>query len=211
MNISFEQVEALREHAKVGYGDAKAALEATGGDMLEAIILLEKEGKVTPPQGGTYVTGGGQVREKNEAAANAARQAAKGGQSGQAQEIYLESDKNDKDSSFGRQMKSLFDSFCRLVHKGNVNNFEIYRYGKKTISLPINVLILALLFCFWITLPLLVVGLFFNFRYRFYGPDIGKDTLNKFMDQASQTAKDIKQAVREDENAGKGDNQGNRG
>ena len=44
-NITLEQVEKLRAHANVSYEDARAALEATGGDMLEAIIRLEKEGK----------------------------------------------------------------------------------------------------------------------------------------------------------------------
>lgn len=213
MSITFEQVEALREHANVGYGDARAALEATGGDMLEAIILLEKEGKVAAPQGGAYVTGGGQVRrEQNEASANAARQAAQaaksaqGGQKNQKrQEIYLESEKKGKDSSFNRQMKSLWKSFCGLVHKGNINNFEIYRHDRKIVSLPINVLILALMFFFWMVLPALVVGLFFNFRYRFYGPDIGRETLNNVMDKAAQTASEIKQSLQEDEAAGRGD------
>ena len=44
-NITLEQVEKLRTHANVSYEDARAALEATGGDMLEAIIRLEKEGR----------------------------------------------------------------------------------------------------------------------------------------------------------------------
>ena len=41
----FEKVDALRERANVGYEEAKSALERSNGDVLEAMILLEREGK----------------------------------------------------------------------------------------------------------------------------------------------------------------------
>lgn len=41
----FEKVNALRERANVSYEEAKNALDRTGGDVLEAMILLEREGK----------------------------------------------------------------------------------------------------------------------------------------------------------------------
>ena len=43
----FEKVEKLREHAAVSYEDAKRALEESGWDLLEAMVLLEKEGKAS--------------------------------------------------------------------------------------------------------------------------------------------------------------------
>lgn len=51
---TLEQVEKLRAMANVSYDEAKAALDATNGDLLEAIILLEKQGKVATPSGGGY-------------------------------------------------------------------------------------------------------------------------------------------------------------
>ena len=41
----FEKVDALRERANVSYEEAKNALDRTNGDVLEAMILLEREGK----------------------------------------------------------------------------------------------------------------------------------------------------------------------
>jgi len=41
--ITFEQVEKLRKHTGISYEDAKALLEKTNGDLLEAVIHLEKE------------------------------------------------------------------------------------------------------------------------------------------------------------------------
>ena len=37
-----EKVERLREKANVTYEEAKAALEETGGDLLDAVVLLER-------------------------------------------------------------------------------------------------------------------------------------------------------------------------
>ena len=40
MEITLEQVERLREKADVSYGQAKQALEYSGGNLLDALIYL---------------------------------------------------------------------------------------------------------------------------------------------------------------------------
>ena len=40
MKVSREQIERLRDHAGVSYEDAQAALEASGGDQLDALVWL---------------------------------------------------------------------------------------------------------------------------------------------------------------------------
>lgn len=47
MNINLELVEELRKRANVSYDDAKDALEKCNGDLLEALIYLEKNKKIT--------------------------------------------------------------------------------------------------------------------------------------------------------------------
>ena len=51
MSVTLEQVEQLRAHAAVSYEEARRALEACDGDLLDALILLEREGRI-PPGGG---------------------------------------------------------------------------------------------------------------------------------------------------------------
>ena len=51
MEITLEQVERLREKADVSYEQAKAALEEAGGSLLDALILLERQGRVNPGAG----------------------------------------------------------------------------------------------------------------------------------------------------------------
>ena len=41
----FEMAEKLRQHTGVTFEEAKAALEKCQGDMLDAAILLEQQGK----------------------------------------------------------------------------------------------------------------------------------------------------------------------
>ncbi len=43
MGISLEKVDIIRERAGVSYEKAKEVLESTGGDLVEALIILEKE------------------------------------------------------------------------------------------------------------------------------------------------------------------------
>ena len=43
MEITLEQVERLREKAGVSYGQAKQALEYSGGNLLDALIYLEEK------------------------------------------------------------------------------------------------------------------------------------------------------------------------
>ncbi|MEG2455654.1 MAG: hypothetical protein RSC08_05295 [Oscillospiraceae bacterium] len=57
--ITLEQVERLRTIAPISFADAKAALEAAGGNLLDAVIDLERQGKVPAKSGGFYSTRGG--------------------------------------------------------------------------------------------------------------------------------------------------------
>ncbi len=47
MNIDLERIDMLRERTNVSYKDARAALEACDGDILEALIWLEENGDVS--------------------------------------------------------------------------------------------------------------------------------------------------------------------
>jgi len=50
MSVSLEQIEMLKERANISYGEAKEILEKSNGDILEALINLEKESKLKTPQ-----------------------------------------------------------------------------------------------------------------------------------------------------------------
>ena len=53
---NMQMVEKLREYADVTYEEAKAALDEANGDLLEAVIILERQGKTKQPEQSTYTT-----------------------------------------------------------------------------------------------------------------------------------------------------------
>ncbi len=170
--ITLEQVERLREKANVSFEEAKGALEAADGDMLNALIYLERKGKVAPPEGGGYYSSQHQAEEE--------------------QPPRQEAKSQPKGESFGQMMRR-FGRFCgRLLNKGNTNYLEAERLGNVVFSLPVTVVALLLLFLFWVSVPLFIITLFLGFRYRFRGDDLGRESVNRVMDGATNAAEDIK-------------------
>ncbi|MGH4119646.1 DUF4342 domain-containing protein [Clostridium sp.] len=50
MSINLEQIDELRKRANVSYEDAKNALEQSAGDLIEALVYLEKQNKIKDPE-----------------------------------------------------------------------------------------------------------------------------------------------------------------
>lgn len=48
MSINLEQIDELRKRANVSYEDAKSALEQSNGNLIEALVYLEKQNKIKP-------------------------------------------------------------------------------------------------------------------------------------------------------------------
>ncbi|HWQ79296.1 MAG TPA: DUF4342 domain-containing protein [Anaerovoracaceae bacterium] len=182
--VTLEQVEKLREHANISYDEAKAALENADGDILQALIDLERQGKVTPPQGGgQYKSGSIEVSFNKHKEQN---------QNGKDHAHYREEEK----SAFSRSMRRFFHWLGEVIHKGNINAFIIEKNGSEIMKLPITVLVLLLFFAFWIVVPLMIVGFFFSFRYSFQGPDIRSTRVNDAIDSVADAAEEIKNDIK---------------
>ena len=180
---NFEKVEKLREKTGVSYEDAKKVLEENNYDMLDAIIALEKQGKVVEPKAGTYTSGASQEQECVKKFEIAQRQ--------------YEDDC--KQSRFKEGIRKIFE-YCRTAFQKSLEiDFCVNKDGKKIASVPLLVLILLLLGFFWVTLPLLIIGLFFGISYNFTGVDKVIVDVNAVCDKASQTAENIKNEFKKDE------------
>ncbi|HBG01830.1 MAG TPA: ubiquitin [Firmicutes bacterium] len=154
-----EKIERLRERAQVSYDEAREAFDQANGDLLDALILLEKQGKVRPPKGDGYYrseqqTVTEQVIGKEEEPSEGRRKS-------------TEEEPNNFKETLDRIVKFLGG----LIRKGNTTNFEILKEKEHMASFPVTVLALLLLFAPWVTLPLIVIGLFFGFHYQFVSND----------------------------------------
>lgn len=173
---NMEKVEKLRERANVTYEEAKQALEENNWDLLDAMVSLEKQGKTKEPGQTTYSTSYEQQTE------------------------YLPvketiEEKNRKKPR-ERKLRGLIRKFFRICRD---NSFHVTRNGAEVIQVPVFILVLALLI-FWKPLIIvMIIALFFNFRYRFGGKDDLKG-VNDFMDSAGEMADRVRSEFSTGEN-----------
>jgi len=182
--ITIEQVEKLRQYANVSYGEAKAALESSGGNILDAVVLLEKEGKTAEPEH----EGAFQYEKKSAETGNKANNAG--------------SEKSEESAAEGTSLFQLLGRFFRwcgkVIHRANLNTLDVTNNKKHTVlRVPSTILILLLIFAFPITITLIILGLICGYRYTFNGPDLGTEPVNRFMGQVADTAGNIKDEIRQ--------------
>ncbi|MCR5672884.1 MAG: DUF4342 domain-containing protein [Lachnospiraceae bacterium] len=161
---NFEKVEKLREKANVTFEEAKAALEEANGDLLDAMILLEKQGKAQS-QRESYST-------KDEPSSLM---------------IVDEPEKKEK-----KRGNAFTDKLKALWHKSCENYFVVERNEEKIINIPIWVFIIILIFTWHVTLIAMVVALFVGCRYSFCGADDMK-IANDVCDKVSEAADKVKE------------------
>ncbi|MDR3586475.1 MAG: ubiquitin [Desulfosporosinus sp.] len=178
---TLEQVEKLRAMANVSYDEAKAALDASNGDLLEAIIDLEKQGKVNAPNGGGYYSSEKTV-DASEVVFN--------------KSCWEKENKNcNGGETFSSLMKKLVKFCFKILRKSTTNYFEVLKGEQSKASVPVIALVLLLIFAFGVTIPLLIIGLFFGLRYRFKGPDFLGKTINDAMNSAADAAENLKKSM----------------
>lgn len=173
MEITLEMAERLREKTGVSYAKAKEALEYSQGNLLDAMIYLEEQGEIPRPQGGFYTTRQEEPRPEESSQPPLPARSRPGAEGKK------------------RRLKGML----RRVRGWLIDNeLEVWRRDRPVTAVP--VLILILLVCAaWITIPVLVVGLFFGFRYRFSGPDLDREELNRVMETVAGSAEDMGRQV----------------
>ncbi len=171
---NFEKVEALKDKANVSYEDAKEAMEACNYDMLDAMIYLEKQGKVNAGSTASYTTSSGTDTSQ---------------EFEQAQRSYENSCQR---STFG-EVVNKFGKWCgRVIQKSTEIDFCVTKQDKLLLKVPVLVFVLALLIAFGFFMILLVIGLFCDCKYYFQGMDSATIDLNQICEQASETCENIK-------------------
>ncbi|MGF6375814.1 hypothetical protein M2140_000884 [Clostridiales Family XIII bacterium PM5-7] len=171
-----EKVEKIREKTGVTYEAAKEALDATDGDVLDAIVYLEANGKIKEPEVKVYST-------KEDTASEEVKEAAKQYQTQQ--------------EDFGGLVRRFLKWCGSIIKKGCENFFIVSRYNEEIMTVPVIVLVLVLLLMFWCIFPLMIVGLFFGFKYSFRGAIAQSVDVNKACDIAADACESMKQEFKQ--------------
>ena len=171
----FEKVEKLREKANVSYEEAKEALERSNGDILDAMILLEKEGKAKANGAESYST----KYEDNKCSLERFKNCE------EKQERKERAKENCR--TFGEKLKSLF--------KKSIENYLVVeKDGERIVKLPILATIIVLIFTWWAAWILILVSLVLGCKYSFEGKEDFKKA-NDVCDKAGDIASQVKDKV----------------
>lgn len=173
----YEMAELLSKKANVSLEEAKCALEENEWDMLDAMVALERK----------YRRSDDTVRVEGTAEA------------GEAPQPVTTKKKDEGHMGFKAGIRELWRMIKKLFRITLDNDFCVRRFDNELLAVPVLVLIVLLIFCFWIILPLLLIGLFFGCRYRFEGHELGKPVVNKAMDKLGDVAEDIKEKLAGDD------------
>ena len=194
----FEMIEKLVEKTNVSSEEAQAALKACSGDIVDAVIYLERKAK-----------------EEAEAAQSAEAEA-------KAPEAMLEAEwTSQEDSRTNDDEEPAFDGFVneekgeatmkeaiintksnngakirgffRKVKEVLVNNeLRITRNGEEKVRIPAWVAAILIACFFHIGTVILIVSLFFGCRYSFVGKDDLMSCANDVMDKAGDLVDKVK-------------------
>ena len=176
-----EMVEKLREKANISIEEAKAVLEKNNWDMLDALIELERQGKITDG-----------VKMSTENQNSAAYETVSPTVTGQAFEEEAGGSTAEKKNR-GKIKRTLKQIFRMSID----NSFVVKRNEEVLIRVPVIIPIACAVASFWITAIVLFVGLIFGLKYSFEGRELGKDTINDTMEKASDFAQNIVDEIKE--------------
>ena len=139
-----EMVEKLRDKTGATYDEARAALEKSGWDMLDAVMALDRmqaggektasksaEEDTTPP-----------IAEKNEKARMLA-------------------------DNVGGKISSGVKFVLGLICKGEALRIEVMYKDNLIGSVSVTVLALLLILCWYVPVALAIIGLLTGYRFRF--------------------------------------------
>ena len=189
---NYQKVEQLVNKAGCSYEDAKTALEGCEWDMLDAVISLERDGKISKE------TAEQKTEEPIEIIPEVSADKVSGNNSQQITYVYAEgqggnnaggenTDNSHKEPKGVRKLwnriKSILMNNRMLVFKSN---------GQQIVDLPIVIPLIALIAFFWATLILAGVAMVFGCRFHFEGEDLGKTTINNTMDKATDYAEKVR-------------------
>lgn len=167
----YEMAELLSKKAGVSLEEARQALAENEWDLLDAMVALERRGRTAV----STVTVDGADR-------------------GEYSEPQPVKNTAAKEPFFTNGFAEIWHYIKRLWRFLLDTSFTIYHRNEKAFSVPILVLAVLLVCCFWVVLPLLVIGLFVGCKYRFEGKKAA-DAANRAMEKLDGVVENIKDTL----------------
>lgn len=169
-----EMINTLVRKANISKEEAQEVLQQCNWDLLDAIVYLEKRGKI----------------EKNEVTAITVVEV-------KEEEKEEKKKQEEKFGGIGEIIGRIFKFIGKLVKKANKNFLVIRKENEKSIRISLTISILFLIFLSIPTIILLIIGLFCGYKYSISGSDFNCDGINNIFEEVSKSADHIKKDFKE--------------
>ena len=169
----YDMIAKIVSTTGVSFEEAKTALEQHYLDTLEAVLALERAGKIKK-ESSSY-TSANQTEETVERMTGDVvdKDGKRAGTTGE------------KAARFGASVERLFKTLMN-------QSFLVERKGEEIITLPVLMFLVVLILGINVTVPLLIVGLFCGCHYHFVGTKPVTVDINEMSSKASKYADKIK-------------------
>ncbi|EGT3617404.1 DUF4342 domain-containing protein [Clostridium perfringens] len=172
-----EMINTLVRKANISPEEAQEVLEKCNWDLLDAIVYLERRGKV----------------ENNEVTAITVVEVKE-----EKQEEKEDKKKQDeKYGGIGEIAGRMFKFIGKIIRKGTKNFLEIRKDEQKPIRISLTISMLFLVFLSVPTIVLLIIGLFCGYKYSISGPNFNYEGVNNIFEEVSKSAEHIKKDFKE--------------
>ena len=171
-----DNLEKLKEKFNISYEQAKIALEFNDWDMLDAELFLEYNNIIEKPEEGIFFT-------------NTIKSKYTEGDSISNNLVKVDVKEN-RDNTF-------FENICDLIDKANNIIFEIIKGDKVYLKLPSTIVIILLFFSFSLIIPLAIVGLFFDLKYRLRSNQLKLDKINNVFMKIESEVRKLKDKIKQ--------------
>ncbi len=174
----YEMAELLSKKANVSLEEAREVLAENDWDILDAMVALE--------------------RRRSSAIDTVTVDAGAAGMGYSEPQPVTSTPK--RDPVFTNGFAMLWHYFKRILQLSVETSFNVIRKDKVILGVPVLVMVVLLIACFWIVLPALLIGLFIGCRYQFAGKRYA-DAANRVMDKVGDVVESIKDSLdKNDEN-----------
>ena len=166
-----KKIEKLKERAGVTYEEAENALKACDGDLLDAMVFLEKIGKVSAPETEVVTTS----RTEHSSFAD-------------VEDKVRDYDRVTGEKDMGQKLKRGFLKFIDIIKN---NDLKISREGKELVKIPLWIAVIVCLVLWKLIVVAVIISLFFGIRYSFEGRD-KLEGANMVADKATEAVNYVK-------------------
>lgn len=168
-------VEKLREKTGITYEDAKRVLEINNWDIIEAILHLEKQGKIKGPSVSIFYTN--DYKENYEKS---------------SERSNFEEIKKDSKYESNNTFEGVFEVICKAIDTCNNIFIEIKGQNNLFLRFPLTVVIVLLIFGFGLLIPIVIIGLFLDIEFSVESKKFNADKVNRVLSKISKEVNKIK-------------------